>query len=326
MGKDRLTEKYKKATSFEAVLNSLNSQLSLSQKELFKKNNKDQTSIHVIGSPRSGTTLLMQLLISNFDLGYVNNFIATFWNAPLYGIHLSKKLLGDHYKSNLKSDFGRTNNIQEPHEFGYFWKHHLQYKDHLQQTYNPKHTIDWDQLRQILYQMGLAYNKPIIYKSFLYGFHIEEAVKMMPKTLFIHIKRDLYQNAFSILKLRKKMFGDETVWASMKPHQYSFLKNENIYRQIIGQILFLNYEYEKQLKNIPSKNKLVIEYSNLCNNTGVVLENAYNKITGLELIKKLDHDKRLDIIENKSTIFGQHYEGFKEAELWLKSNFKELTC
>ena len=167
MEKNNLTNNYKKSATFEDVLNSLNKQLNKSQSELFKDNLEDQLTVHVIGAPRSGTTLLTQLALSNIEIGYINNYIATFWNAPLYGIHLSKKLLGENYQSNLKSDFGRTLSLQEPHEFGYFWKNQLQYTDHLQQTYNTAHNIPWNDLKTILYQMCNAYGKPILFKLFL---------------------------------------------------------------------------------------------------------------------------------------------------------------
>lgn len=318
-----LSTKYQKSTVFEDVLNSLNTQLNLSQGQLYEADLEDQLSVHIIGSPRSGTTLLSQLTLSSINVGYINNFIAVFWNAPLYGIHLSKKLLGENYISDLESDFGRTKNMQEPHEFGYFWKKQLNYNNHLQQTYNSSHKIDWKNLKSDLDQMCYAFNKPILFKSFLYGFHLKEAVEKIPKSLFIYIERDLYQNAFSILKLREKMFDDQTVWASMKPHQYSFLKDENRYRQIIGQVLFLNYEYKKQLALIPETNKLVIEYSKLCSQTETVIKQVYNKINHFEKVDFLS-DTASTISEKIVDIPDEILQEFKKAEEWLISNFSEL--
>ncbi|WP_375238860.1 sulfotransferase [Aurantibacter sp.] len=321
---EKLTKTYQKSEIFEEVLISLNKQLNSSQKELYKDNLEDQTTIHIIGSPRSGTTVLSQLILSNINVGYINNFIATFWNAPIYGIHLSKKLLGDNYQSDLKSNFGRTTNLQEPHEFGYFWKHQLNYKEHLQQTYNKEHKIDWLNLRNILNQMCFAYQKPILFKSFLYGFHIKKAVQEMPKTLFIYLERDIYQNAYSILKLRKKMFGDETVWASMKPEQYSFLKNENIYRQIMGQVLFLNNEYKKQLKAIPEENKISINYTNLCENVEGSINEIFKKINNFTAVE-LDYKANNLVKENNAVIPENIRLGLEEAEKWLLSTFPELN-
>ena len=258
------TDNYKKSLDFELALKSMNDALSKSEKELYKPIENHQSTIHVIGSPRSGTTLLMQVLLSRLDVGYINNLIATTWKAPLYGIHLSKKLFGADYVSTMQSDFGRTSNILEPHEFGYFWAKTLNYTNFLQKTYDNEHSINWEELKHSLYQMALAFNKPVLFKSFIYGFHSNEAIKKMPKTLFVYIERDIIPNALSILKFRKKVFGDKTFWASMRPHQYHLLKDETIYRQIIGQIMCLNFEYKKQLRNTPDDNKLFIKFNDLC--------------------------------------------------------------
>lgn len=323
MDKQSLTSNYKKEQTFEEVLTSLNNQLHASQPELFIDNIKDQVTVHVIGAPRSGTTLLTQLALSNIEIGYINNFIATFWNAPLYGIQLSKKLLGQNYQSDLKSDFGRTTSIQEPHEFGYFWKKQLNYSDHLQQTHNTSHVIPWEQLKNILYQMCATYSKPILFKSFLYGFHIEKAVQKMPKTIFLYIERDLYQNAYSILKLRQKMFGDKTVWASMKPHQYSFLKDLDIYKQIVGQVLFLNLEYKQQLNQIPEANKLLINYSDLCGDTDNIIKQVHQKINNLDNVNFVPKSTS-NVKENKVEIPEDMLLEFKNAKAWLISNYSEL--
>lgn len=302
---------------------SLNENLQKAQQQLYTTITAHQTTIHIIGAPRSGTTLLSQLLLSYTQVGYINNLIAAFWNAPLYGIYLSNKLLPQAYISSFTSEFGATNTIEEPHEFSYFWKKHLNYPDFLQRSYDPNHTIDWSALKSILYQMTFAFQKPILYKSFQFGFHANEAVQQMPKTIFFHIKRDIFQNAYSILKLREKRHEDISIWASIKPHQYSFLKDENPYRQVVGQVMFLNHEYKKQLDGIPVKNKDVISYSDLCASPERVLS---------QLVGVISHHYKLGpfidtiqaISENKVAIPSEILSHFEKAKKWLLTKYPEL--
>ena len=313
----------KEHISFDKVINSLNDTLIKSQHSIYNKSTEDQTSIHVIGAPRSGTTLLTQLLLTYLDIGYINNLTAAFYKSPVYGVRLSRQLLGDNYKSQMTSNYGRTTHIQEPHEFSYFWKMHLNYPDFLQRTYDVNHKVNWEGLKEALYQITLAYEKPVVYKSFQFGFHLQEAVKLMPKTIFLYIERNLLQNAYSILNLRKTKSDNENSWASIKPVQYDFLKNENKYRQIIGQILFLNYEYKKQLSLIPEKNKMFIAYSDLCKltekNIGLVLDKV-NKHT---VISTRD-EPILDLNENIKEVPVEIVSEFRKAEDWVRNNFPEL--
>lgn len=325
--KTNFTKQYQKDDTFENVIDSLNEHLFKVQGELYQPF-KEPVSIHIIGAPRSGTTLLTQIILSSIQVGYINNFIATFWKAPLYGIYLSKKLLGLDYISNFSSEFGRTNEIQEPHEFGYFWKYHLNYKDHLQKTYDRNHLIKWEELKNILSQMYIGFERPIVFKSFLYGFHATQAVKELPKSIFIYIERDVIQNAYSILKLRKKMFNNFDNWASMKPIQFNKLKNMDIYKQVVGQVLYLNYEYRKQLDNIPQQNKLLLDYDTLCNDVEKSTQRIYEKILHFDkgIIKQSDiSNSDLDISLRRNHIPEHIKLKLKDALDWHINNDQELA-
>ena len=43
---------------------------------------KTYAPINIVGVPRSGTTLISQLLVSRFDLGFVSNLMARFYRVP----------------------------------------------------------------------------------------------------------------------------------------------------------------------------------------------------------------------------------------------------
>lgn len=267
MRKDqKLSAKYKKNERFERVITSLNNQLEISQKDLLEYREEFYPTIHIIGAPRSGTTLVSQLIPSYLSVAHINNFIAAFWKAPVYGIELSKKLIGEQYKSNFSSDFGRTNTINEPHEFGYFWNYHLKYDDLHQKSEEYEYKIDWKQLSLLINNMTDAFGKPIIFKSFLLGFHANAFYNTLPKSKFIYIKRNLVDNVLSILKLRKQLNGDINIWGSIKPKQYQKLKDLSVYEQVVGQILCLESEYLNQLNNIPNNSKIIISYEEICLN------------------------------------------------------------
>ena len=101
-------------------------------------NPRHSENIFIVGAPRSGTTLVSQVLAFAFDLGYINNISATYWNAPAFGVLYGNKLVKRREFSG-KSDYGRTAHLSEPHEFGAFWRNKLKYRD-LKQKKN--HSID----------------------------------------------------------------------------------------------------------------------------------------------------------------------------------------
>ena len=87
-----LAAPFRKDAGEEFFLDDLNQRLAAAHDQELVERPELFPTLHVVGPPRSGTTLLMQLLAAHLEVGYINNLIAAFWRAPLYGIRLSKKL------------------------------------------------------------------------------------------------------------------------------------------------------------------------------------------------------------------------------------------
>lgn len=322
----KLAKEFKKDATFEQVLSSLNECLYKEGKSLLQDKGHLFPTLHILGAPRSGTTLVSQILASHLSIGYINNLIAAFWKAPIYGIELSKRLLGVEYKSNFDSSFGRTNGILEPHEFGYFWNYHLNYSGLQQLGGSHESTINWEQLASTLNNMTYHFNAPVAFKSFLFGFHAAAAVEYLPKTCFIYIKRDFLDNAFSILKLRKQLNGNVEAWGSIKPIQYDSLKSLSVHEQIAGQILCMEHEYLSQLEQVPVGNRMHFQYEDVCENPA----NFLSKIKDLlgPHCKKVIQQKDIEVDSfqvRKTNLTNQpDTELFLEAKSKIEQLFPDL--
>ena len=99
---------YQRDDKAEHFLDRLN--LNLTSIEPLKDELPDRTwpLVFVLGLPRSGTTLLTQLLGHSLDVAVVNNLVARFWLAPVTGMRLSRIILGDEVHTNFLSDYGKT--------------------------------------------------------------------------------------------------------------------------------------------------------------------------------------------------------------------------
>ena len=276
-------EQFKKDMGFEKILQSENENLFAAENALYQDLPEERATIHIIGSPRSGTTLLNQLISSCLDVGYINNFIAAFWKTPLHGIILSKKLIGLNYDSDYTSDFGKTNAITEPHEYTYFWCYFLKYNKIGQTPPEHDNEIDWQQLKLVLLNMCHAFKTSIVFKSLFLGWHMASVLKVLHKTLFILVERDITDNAYSLLQIRKKYFGTYNTWASIKPMQYEALSELNPFEQVIGQVYYLNESYKQQLNNISPDNFLHITYKEICASPATVLNSIIKKLEVLQV-------------------------------------------
>lgn len=256
-------EKYRKNPAEEAFLDRLNDILAPHEQQDYRDLPEAYPSLFIVGTPRSGTTLLTQLLAAHTSIGYVNNLIAAFWRAPVYGIRLSEKLMPRGARSTFESNFGRTRDISEPHEFGYFWSAHLGYKE-LRERQPGQAAIDWQRLRLVLVNMQHAFRSPVMFKAGLLGWHIRDVHGVLSKSCWIYVNRDPIQTALSLLEIRERFLGSIHKWASLKPLEYSWLQDEPPWRQVAGQVYYLHRRYTEQLAAIDPGSVLTISYRELC--------------------------------------------------------------
>jgi Sulfotransferase family len=221
-------------------------------------------TLHIVGAPRSGTTLLYQVVASGLEVGYVNNLVAAFWRAPVYGIALSRKLGLDEPGSSFSSGFGRTHGVQEPHEFGYFWNDHLRYPELSEQPPGHEDTIDWTHLRRVLLNMADAGGRPMAFKPMLLLWHLERMAEVMPRTCYVWIRRERRQTALSLLAMRQALFGTLDEWASLRPGGPHWLADEPPWRQVAAQVVALERVLERTATRLGGESMLTLRYEELC--------------------------------------------------------------
>ena len=222
-------------------------------------------NMFIYGVPRSGTTLLSQILIYCLDVGYINNLIARFYKAPFLGAILSEELKIPKEIS-FKSSFGRTPLISDPHEFGYFWSEMLGLK------HNNTHNISvsdfaisrskLEKMKKELLSLNYVIKKPYIFKNILTGLFIKEISSILKKSVFIYIERDPFNNAVSLLLARERLYQNKNKWFSLKPKEWKELKDKSPEEQVAGQVFYLRKEFEDKMKNM--ENVIKLKYESLC--------------------------------------------------------------
>lgn len=322
MRKDLIvTEHYKKNLEEEHFLERLNNILAPFEEESYRKMEERLPTLHVIGAPRSGTTLLLQLLCSHLNIGCINNLVAAFWKAPTFGIRLSKKLLPFGVPSSYQSDFARTKGITEPHEFGYFWSRLLGYPELAYQGEDFENSINWDRVRLVLTNMTMVYGCPIAFKSFWMAWHIKKMQETLPKTCFVFIRRNPVDNALSLLYLRRKFLGSVEKWASMKPAEYRILKERPYWDQVVGQVFYIEKSIYEGIQQINGQNVVELTYEALCHNPKVEMSRIVQLLN--------DNGGNLDFLSEPPKSFQPHIrepESEEERRLVEESVKKVYRC
>jgi hypothetical protein len=258
-----LAAAYQKNAADEDFLAWLNQTLAGPERASYTDRPERFPTVHVLGAPRSGTTLVVQLLASELGIGAISNLAAAFWAAPCTGLRLARKLLGGDRRSSFVSDYGRTTGLHEPHEFGYFWASHLKYRTMSEPASPATDPIDWPGLAQVLTHMTEAAGGPLVFKAFMSGFYAEQLVAVLPRTCFVLVVRDPVENALSILEMRDRYSGDRGAWTSVRPREYAWMCTLSPEEQAAGQALACEAAYRRALAKVPAANTRVVDYASL---------------------------------------------------------------
>lgn len=238
--------------------------------------------IYIVGAPRSGTTLLSQVLSRYLPAGYINNLTARFWLRPSAGIMLSNALIGKDSRRQVtfSSIHGTTEGLANPHEFGYFWRQWLRLDG--APCHNPpesdKALIDKEGLKKALENEILStFGTPVLFKNIICGFYASILARLHTKSFFIYIERDIKTVVRSVIKARKERYGSYCAWWSAKPSTYQSIvdKKGSPVEEVAMQILDCRREMKEELSK-PGVHWIHVSYEDLCDNpvkvTGLICD------------------------------------------------------
>ena len=142
--------------------------------------------VFIVGPPRSGTTLLYQLVSAHLDVAFINNFMARFWEAPAIGAYLSARVAALKPQDDVESEIGRTRGLGGVHEFGYFWKRFFHGPTDFADEIAPE---PGDKMRHEVAAMERILGKRVVFKNLTCGLRITALAKVFGKPLFVEMRR-----------------------------------------------------------------------------------------------------------------------------------------
>lgn len=263
-----LAAAFAKDPADERFLAQVNAALEPGERAAYRDLPERFPTLHVVGAPRSGTTLLYQAIVEALDVGYVDNLTASFWRAPVTGLRLARRL-GVAPSGTFGSEFGRTAGVSEPHEFGYFWNHHLRYPDLAERPPEHESRIDWDELRTVIVNMADARGAPMAFKPMLLIWHMEAMARAMPRTCFAWIRREPREVCLSLLRMRQALRGSVAEWASLRPARAA--REQDPYRQVAAQVLLLDGAIARSAARLGPATVMEVRYERLCADPNAVV-------------------------------------------------------
>jgi len=233
--------------------------------EIYSREKNTFQPVFIVGPPRSGSTILYQLITNYLDVLYVDNLMNMSREAPLFGAWLSNKMYGDSSHNSFESNHGKTlkSGLHAPNE-GLFWYNWLPKDTH----YVSKGQIDKKSVREmqdIVYSMMNRYEKPMVFKNLSFSMRLEFLKEVFPQAKIIYIKRDPIFVAQSLYIARKKAGAPiNDVWGII-PKEKDMLKDFSEIEMVVKQIWFINKQINNDLKLFPKEQIMLLNYEDMVN-------------------------------------------------------------
>ena len=256
------------------------------------KNNLDflysTPPVFIIGPPRSGTTVLYQLLCKHFNFAYINNFIADWYNAPVLATKAFNIFIKDRNQIELNSTFGKSSKYYGPNEFSEFWY----------RWFSKEHTLINDSENLVKEIAGITeiFQKHLVLKNVVNSMRINQLNNLFKNPIFILLKRDYLDNAQSILNARKSLYNDKNYpWSVITP---TMKQNPGLpyYIQIVKQIHDIHSIINSSIVAIGDDKLISVDYKDLCCDTPEVLNSILLqlRLKNFRITKTSDFPDKLD--------------------------------
>lgn len=272
------SETFKRNTLLEELLNEINSDLWSTEEKLLKTKELEYPIVFIMGTHRSGSTLMTQWLANLGEFAYPTNMMSRFYKVPIIASKIQLLLTDERYNYrneikdfnsaiDFKSENGKTKGALAPNEFWYFWRRFLPFGelDYLS-TEELLQKVDIQTLKAEFAGITDVFQKPFVLKGMMLNYNIDFLDNIFEKAIFIYMKRDPLANIESALKAREKQLGSIEKWYSLKIPEYEELKRLNPYEQVAGQIYYISKAVENGLENVEEHKKMVVNYEAFCEN------------------------------------------------------------
>jgi hypothetical protein len=223
-------------------------------------------TVFVFGAPRSGHTLLSQVLAAADGFGYMTNFVARFWEAPSLAARIERALglkEAAVTPTTFASEFGKTSGWAAPHEGGNFLRRWIPFSGTHRADVDVVDEPTADEIRREIAALEAVYERPIFLRNLVYGLNLDLVRSVFDGALFVHCTRDVLYQGQSILSARERILGDRDGWWSLRPSEYEQLVGLPVWEQVIAQIYWTRMAVEVGLRDVPAARQREIRYEDV---------------------------------------------------------------
>lgn len=230
--------------------------------------------VFVVGPPRSGTTLLMQVLARTRPFTFPDHVVARFSGDPAAGVLVSRSLRLQFGQAATaatapdappRSEHGVTPGLFEPHEFGYFWSRLFDFRRGHALDPEQLARADWPGLHAALAGMFAAgESRPLLFKTVPLAMNADALAAALPGAVFLETARNPVDAAVSIHTARLDRYGDARAFWSVQPPGHEAMATLPPVESVAAQLTAFTQGMAAALDGVPADRRFRIDHGALC--------------------------------------------------------------
>lgn len=221
--------------------------------------------IFIVGGPRSGSTLVSQVMISSFRFAYINNVVAQF---PQSAATIAKLLRVGSWPvpKQTESLYGDTRGPNGASEAGAIWDWIFPWSDHHSVSETELTAHSRASLLELVSGLTETYQAPLLTKNLWNSVRIQAILSVIPSALFVVMLRDPVQMAESIARGRVRALGDRSGFWSIRPKDILTDPPIDPLEHAIRQIHLTYSEIDEAIQNSNASQFFFLKYESFCHN------------------------------------------------------------
>jgi len=214
----------------------------------------------LLGAPRTGSTILYQLLAKFLGLPYFSNLTnARYAATPIVGLAIQHAVAATCTIA-LESSFGKVAGAFQPSEASAVMGHWCG-GGHPSQSVSASVLEDKrEHMHRTLVAAQRMYRRPILIKNAWNCFRIGSLSMVFPRARFIWIRRDIRHAALSDLSARYVTKKSPLAWNSATPSTVDTLRTLPYWEQVVENQFEFNEAISASLQSLPAERATSLWY------------------------------------------------------------------
>jgi hypothetical protein len=233
----------------------------------------DLAPLFIVAPPRSGTTVVYQLLVHSLGVSYFPNIANLFPRAPIAATRTIRKRVLSR-PACYRSYAGITPGLVGASQGNRIWERWFGHE----QAPAPSGSLSEQtllEMRATIAGISRTLGGGFVSKTIAHSVRIPALVDAFPNAVFLWVRRDpsltIQSHYLSMLDLPLRD-GSLREWLSAKPREYEVLKDLPRLERICNQIHFLHRNIGEDLAQFARGRHMTIAYEDACDNPAETVE------------------------------------------------------